>query len=144
MLSSTRLQWEPESYSIQSSAWWCVIPSLKRGPKTNSMKFDAEKKHHFEKHWQIFLYPPENVTIFPLFLANIKKKFSAIHPFYFDKNSTKLELVMFFFLFIFVSAVVFSFHHHHVCQAVSKCLSRRKKKRRKKHVNISITWQANE
>lgn len=107
MLSSTRLQWELESYSIQSSAWWCVIPSLKRGPKTNSMKFDAEKSTISRSTGRFFILPSRKCHHFSAFLSKHKKKFSAIHPFYFDKNSMKLEFRNVFFSSSFLSLPLF-------------------------------------
>lgn len=60
------------------------------------------KKAPFREALADFLfYPPENVTIFPLFLANIKKSSARFIHFILTKIPWSLSFVMFFFLLHF-------------------------------------------
>lgn len=77
----------------------------------------------FVENW-IFFLSPENVTIFPLFLTNIKK-FSA-HPFYFWRKFHEAWVSLLLLLLLLFSHSI----NIYVCQAVSKCLSRRKQRKK--------------
>lgn len=90
----------------------------------------------FVENW-IFFLSPENATIFPLFLTNIKK-FQRTSILFLTKIPWSLS-----FAFVVVVAVVFSFHQH-LCVPSRIEMLVSPKTAKKKHVNISITWQAND